>query len=61
MKISHKIALALGAVTLLVTSILSYVALSRVEKLGQRLESVYRDSFLPLLQADLANDTLDDI
>jgi signal transduction histidine kinase len=61
MKIGLKITLALGAVTLLVTSILSYVALSSVEKLGQRLDSVYTDSILPLRQAQLANGALDDI
>ena len=61
MKIGLKITLALGIVTLLVTSILSYVAVSSAQKLGQRLNSAYTDSFLPFMQADLANDMLDDI
>ena len=61
MRISHKIALALGIVTFLVTSVLSYVALSSAQKLGQRLDSVNANSILPLRQAELANRELDDI
>src|ERR1700723_4508678 len=61
MKISHKIALALGILISLVSGTLSYVALSGVKKLGQRLDSVYANSILPLKQAELANGKLDDI
>jgi len=61
MKISHKLAVALGAVILLVVGTLSYVALSTAEKLGRRLDSVYTNSILPLRQAELANGELDDI
>ena len=61
MKISHKIALALGILISLVSGTLSYVALSSVEKLGRRLDSVYANSILPLRQAELANGELDDI
>src|ERR1700678_2856792 len=61
MRISHKIALALGIVTFLVTSVLSYVALSSAQKLGQRLDSVYANSMPMIRQAHNANRELDDI
>lgn len=61
MKIGFKIALALGAVVLLVTGILTYVALHNVEKLGGRLESLNSDAFLSYSQAEAINNSLDDM
>src|SRR5712671_4259725 len=59
MKIGIKIAIALGLVILVVTSILTYVALSKVRQLGQRLEAAYSDTILSYAQTEKVNDSLD--
>src|SRR5712671_413369 len=61
MKIGIKIAIALGLVILVVTSILTYVALSKVRQLGQRLEAAYTDTILSYAQAEAVNDSLDEM
>ena len=61
MKVGLKIALALGIVVVLVTSVLTYVAVHNVRKLGQRLESVYADAVVPLSQAEALDDSLDEM
>jgi PAS domain S-box-containing protein len=61
MKISHKIATSFGLVVLLVTGVLSYLALTSIGKLGQRLDSVYAESMLPLAESDLLNDSMDEM
>ena len=61
MKIGLKIALALGVVVLVVMSILTYVALHSVKKLGQRLEEAYTDTILSYAQAEAVNDSLDEM
>src|SRR5437016_4814253 len=61
MKIRLKIGLAFAIVVLLITSILSYVALNSVGKLGQRLESLNEDALLPLSRAEAINESLEEM
>jgi hypothetical protein len=61
MKIGLKIALALGAVVLLITGILTYVALHNIGILGGRLESLYAEAIIPYSQAEAINDSLDEM
>ncbi|MEO8436119.1 MAG: response regulator [Pyrinomonadaceae bacterium] len=61
MKLGLKITLALGVVALLVTGILTYVALHNIGILGGRLELVYADAFLAYSKAEAINDSLDEM
>lgn len=61
MKIGIKIGVALGLVVLVVTGILTYVALNSVNRLGQRLEADYTDTISSYAQAAAINDSLDEM
>ena len=59
MKIGIKITLALGSVVVLAMSIVIYVALSSVGKLGRQIESLNNEAILPFALAVNINDSLD--
>jgi len=58
LKLSHKIAFALGFVVLVVTSILTYVTFTNVRHLSNQLESIYSHAMQPYAQAEQLDDAL---
>ena len=58
LKLSHKIAFALGFVVAVVTSLLSYVTLTNVRDLSNQLQSIYSNAMEPYAQTEELDDAI---